>query len=207
MTAGPKDLILLVADLDIEQTMRGLLGNPERLGIRSITWEIRRHPERDSGCARHSTEFLRLFYKQFSHALVLFDHEGSGKEAATREVVERELEDELTRSGWRPGAARVVALDPEIEAWVWSPSVHVAKELGWRDWELLKEWLMERGLLSVDTSKPRRPKEAMRAVLKDRSLPVSASRFRKLAERVSHRRCDDPSFIKLRETLHEWFGA
>jgi len=207
MTSSPKDLILLVADLDIEQVMRGLLGNRARLGIRSITWEIRRHPERDSGCARHSTEFLRLFCKQFRHALVLFDHEGSGKEAQTREVVERELEAELIRSGWRQGSVRVVALDPEIEAWVWSPSVHVAHELGWTDWETLQEWLVEQGLLAVNASKPQRPKETMRAVLKDRRLPVSASRFRKLAERVSHRRCDDPSFIKLRETLQEWFGT
>ncbi|MCA9649206.1 MAG: hypothetical protein H6712_13960 [Myxococcales bacterium] len=200
-----KDLLLLVADADIEQTMRGLLANPSRLGIRSIDWDIRRHPERDPGCARHSAAFLRLFCKQYRHALVVFDHEGSGRESEGREQLEGSLEEELVHNGWRPGSVRAIVLEPEIEAWVWSPSVHVANVLGWTDWEGLERWLLSRGLLTDTQSKPPRPKETMHAVLRDRRRPFSASSFRRLAERVSHRHCSDPSFSKLRSSLQEWF--
>jgi hypothetical protein len=43
MNAVPSDLLILVADADIEETMKGLLANPGRLGIRPIRWDIRRH--------------------------------------------------------------------------------------------------------------------------------------------------------------------
>lgn len=207
MTAERKDLLVLVADADIEQTMLGLLGNPGRLGIRPIRWDIRRHIDRDSGCARRSVEFLRPFCNQYAHALVVFDHEGSGRESIGREELERSLERELGLNGWSDDAARVVVLEPELEAWVWSPSVHVAAALGWSDWESLRRWLVDRMLLDEKASKPARPKEAMRAVIRDRRLPRSASRFRKLAERVGHGSCSDPSFTKLRELLRSWFGV
>lgn len=207
MMGTTKDLFLLVADADIEQTMRGLLGNPSRLGIRALEWDIRRHPDRDPGCARHSAAFLRLFCKQYRHALIVFDHEGSGRESETREDLEQSLEDELVRNGWKPGSIGAIALEPEIEAWVWSPSVHVANVLGWPDWDGLRQWLISRELLSDDTTKPPRPKEAMHAALKERRRPFSASSFRTLAERVGHRHCSDPAFSKLRSTLQGWFRS
>ena len=181
MTAQPKDLLLLVADADIEQTMRGLLENPMRLGIRSVSHEIKRHPERDAGCARHSVEYLRLFHRQFHPALVMFDHEGSGRESESREELEASMEAEFARNGWKERSVRVIALEPEIEAWVWSPSPHVADVLGWSDWEDLRQWLVEQDL--------------------------SASLFKKLAHRVSHRSCRDAAFAKLRSVLRGWFGA
>jgi len=207
MSGDPLDLLVLVADADIEETMKGLLGNPGRLGIRPIRWHIRRHVDRDPGCARRSVEFLRPFRNQYTHALVVFDHEGSGREAEARAELEQVLEGELARSGWRVDAARVIVLEPEVEAWVWSPSPHVATALGWSDWESLRQWLVSRALLDPQAIKPARPKEAMLAVLNDRRLPRSASRFRKLAETVGHGSCRDPSFSKLREVLRAWFGA
>jgi hypothetical protein len=152
-------------------------------------------------------EFLRPFRNQYTHALVVFDHEGSGREAMAREDLESALEKELAQNGWRVDAARVVVLEPELEAWVWSPSPHVATVLGWSDWESLRQWLEARELLEPNATKPARPKEAMLAVINHRRLPRSASRFRKLAERVGHAGCQDPAFNKLRESLRAWFGA
>lgn len=171
MTSQPKDLLLLVADADIEQTMRGLLENPRRLGIRPVSYEIKRHLERDAGCARHSIGFLRLFCKQFRRALVIFDHEGSDRESETREALESSLEQELARNGWKAESVRVIALEPEIEAWVWSPSIHVAKVLGWDDWDHLRSWLVDRQMLDQRSNKPERPKEAMLAACSTRTTP------------------------------------
>lgn len=207
MSGAPLDLIVLVADVDIEETMKGLLGNPGRLGIRPIRWHARRHLDRDPGCARHSVEFLRPFRNQYDHALVVFDHEGSGREATAREELERALEGDLIKSGWQEGAARVVVLEPELEAWVWSSSPHVATVLGWNDSGSLRAWLVDRGHLEPGATKPNRPKEALGAVMSNRRLPRSASYFRKLAERVGHGECQDPSFGKLRSVLRGWFEA
>jgi hypothetical protein len=207
MTIARKDLLVLVADADIEQTVQGLLSNPGRLGIRPIRWDIRRHVDRDPGCARRSVEFLRPFRNQYTHALVVFDHEGSGREMIAREELESTLEGELAQNGWQVDAARVVVLEPELEAWVWSSSPHVAAVLGWSDWESLRQWLVAHALLEPEATKPARPKEAMLAVMHQHRLPRSASRFRKLAERVGHGGCRDPSFNKLREVLRAWFGA
>ena len=50
MPDEPKDLIILVADLDMENAVKGLLSNPRRLGIEKPSYRIVRYPGRDSGC-------------------------------------------------------------------------------------------------------------------------------------------------------------
>lgn len=207
MSIDPLDLLVLVADADIEETVKGLLDNPGRLGIRPIRWHTRRHMDRDPGCARRSVEFLRPFRNQYTHALVVFDHEGSGREAQAREALECAIEGELVQSGWSVDGARVVVLEPELESWVWSPSIHVATALGWSDWGSLRGWLEEQGWLVPGTTKPKRPKETMLAAMRHRRLPRSAARFRKLAENVGHGGCRDPAFNKLRDVLRAWFGV
>jgi len=43
-----KDLLLYVADADAQAFMNSLLHKPLALGIRQITFDIERHPQRDS---------------------------------------------------------------------------------------------------------------------------------------------------------------
>jgi hypothetical protein len=51
----PTDLVLLVADKNIEHGLRGLLSRPQALGIRSVTSKTYVHPQRDPGCAQNRT--------------------------------------------------------------------------------------------------------------------------------------------------------
>ena len=44
-----KDLIILVADKNMEFAVRGILTRLEALGIRDITYDLYVHPERDPG--------------------------------------------------------------------------------------------------------------------------------------------------------------
>ena len=76
----PTELVLLVADKNIEYGMRGLLGRPQAIGIRPIDSKIYVHPHRDPGCARRAHEFLRQFADDYDHALVVFDRQGCGWE-------------------------------------------------------------------------------------------------------------------------------
>jgi phage antirepressor YoqD-like protein len=100
----------------------------------------------------------------------------------------------------------VILLDPELEIWVWSDSPEVDGQLGWAQRQPdLRTWLRQKGLLLSDQAKPERPKEAMKAALREVKEPWSSSIHQHLAERVSLRRCTDPGFTKLKDTLRRWF--
>ena len=85
--AGRNDLVVLVADKDMEMALQGIFSRRESLsalGIRSFTYEIYRHPEHDPGCYKSSHEILRSSHQLFDHALVLFDYEGVWTRAAKK---------------------------------------------------------------------------------------------------------------------------
>jgi hypothetical protein len=203
-TAWRHDLLCLVADKDMEQAMLRLLERHHALGIRAIRSQIYVHPGHDPGCYLRSPEDLRPFVNQAAHALVLFDHEGSGREQhMTREALEADLETRLHEAG-REERAAAIAIAPELEAWVWSDSPHVAKALGWEDNEL-RTWLELAGYLQDSQPKPTRPKEAVQAALRHVRRPRSSSIYGQLAASVSVDRCADPSFGKLKAVLTRWF--
>jgi hypothetical protein len=207
VTGSPvRDLVCLVADKNIEQTLRALLATrPQSLKIRNLTFEIYVHPESDPACSRRAHDFLRPFVNSFSYALVVFDREGSGQERLTREVLEENLEALLSGSGWAERAA-VVAIDPELEAWVWSRSPNVAAALGWHGKSpSLAAWLTQKGFLAEDQAKPSRPKESMEMALREVRKPRSSSIYFQLAQKVGLLGCEDPAFAKLRRCLARWF--
>lgn len=172
--------------------------------------EVYVHPEHDPGCRLRSPEFLRAFARRSRHALVVLDLEGSGvDETNDRSVMEAQLEQRLRESGWQD-RARVVVIAPELETWVWSDSPHVASVFGWTEEPTrggLREWLTDREFLVEGAAKPARPKEAVEGVLYELRRPRSSALYRKLAETVGFRRCEDPAFAKLRELLAAWFPA
>lgn len=201
-----KDLVLLVADKDMEFAIRGILNRHLALGIRAISADVFIHPERDPGCYLSAHDFLRSMAGKYQKSLVLFDRDGCGAEEKTREELEKEVEKKLAAAGWN-GRSRVVVLDPELEIWVWSDSPHVANILGWKSTNpLMQKWLIEKKYLHEGDAKPHAPKEAMQAVLRLARLPRSASRYQQLAEKVSLERCSDAAFMKLKATLQGWFA-
>ena len=153
----PKDLVILIADKNMEFAVRGLLSRHQSLAIRPIVYDAFVHPEKDPGCFLRAHEFLRSFSKTHRRGLVMFDREGCGKDDA-REDLERAVEQRLSASGWDSRAVAIV-IDPELEIWVWANSTHVPKVLGWHDHDpSLQDWLKAAGLLVGDAPKPIRPK-------------------------------------------------
>ena len=207
---GSDDLIVLVADLDIEQTIRGLLSRPHRIKIDSVSFEIRRHPNRDAGCRTQAAEYLRPFIGRYQRALVVFDLHGSGS-TVSREETQQEVELRLGTNGWRD-RARAVVIEPELEAWVWTRSPHISRALGWESrYDRLRAWLESEGLWPPEIPKPPDPKRAMqrameRAALRKR-VRRSSTKFHDLAQRIDSRSCQDPAFSELRATLQDWFPA
>ena len=200
-----KDLFVLVADQDMAEVMEALLERHQSLGIRSIAYVVQRHLQRDPGCRGDAARRLRPHLHQYDKAIVMFDKHGCGREDAFREVIQHEVEHDLAINGWR-GRAKAVAVDPELETWIWASSNHVARALGWsRGYDDLRTWLISRGFWRAGDVKPSDPKAAMKAVLRETKTPHSPALFGELARRTTWRHCQCPAFADLKRALEEWF--
>ncbi len=208
MSAAPrrKDLILLVADKDMEMSLRGLLPRHHSLGFRPVSFDLYVHPDRDPGCCHRSHLFLQSFASQYERALVLLDHAGCGREGEDRSALEADIERRLGESGWEDRAAAVV-ISPELEIWVWSDSPQVDLILRWRETVPLREWLQGKNLLEKGAFKPSDPKRALELVRRAAGVPRSPALFSDLARSVGTERCSDPAFAKLKRCLRQWFPA
>jgi hypothetical protein len=205
--ADQMDLIALVSDKNMEFAIRGLLGRTESLGVRNVNFDIFVHPEKDPGCLLKGHDFLRTFHRGYLHALVMFDHEGCGREDKSREELEQLVEDRLSHSGWDDRGAAII-LDPELENWVWTNSPHVEIVLGWQGRSPgLRDWLTAEGFFqTVPTSKPQQPKEAVEEALRVVKKPRSSSLYLQLAQSVTSTGCTDAAFLKFRQTISKWFS-
>ncbi len=201
-----KDLIVIVPDIDMEVSIRRLLLRTKALGIRQIEFDVNRHFQRDAGCRTDSHNYLKLWQNEFNFAMVIFDLEGCGNEAS-RINTEDEVQELLNNNGWRDRSS-VIVIEPELESWIWSDSPELDEVLGWSNRSIsMREWVRSQtDYWPVDNQKPARPKEAFREVLRELRLQPSASLFDELANRMSVRRCTDPSFQKFKGNLLKWFA-
>jgi hypothetical protein len=160
-----KDLILLVADKNMEASLKGLLSRFRSLKFRQVAFDLYVHPERDPGCLLRAHDFLRPFASRYERALVLLDHAGCGQDLEERSKLEANLERRLDGAGWE-GRAAAVVIAPELENWVWSDSPKVDIALGWEGkTPPLRDWLVEKGLLQAGATKPSEPKRAVELTL------------------------------------------
>lgn len=164
--ASQRDLVVLTADKNAQFAIKGILARPMSIGIRAVhDPEFLVHPAKDPGVLNRPEALLRTYLRTHRHALVVMDREGSGGTDG-RESMEPAVEKKLQSIGWG-NRARAVVIEPELDAWVWSESPHVEKELGWRGREpSLREWLAEKSYVTAPHPKPTRPKEALEAALR-----------------------------------------
>lgn len=207
--AGQKrDLVALVADNDIKAVLLALLRRPQDLGIHPIAIlprDVPVHYRHDSGCLREAEGFLRPFHPEYRYALVVFDYSGCGKESDPVETVEEKVRTMLSRSGWNNRCA-AVAIDPEIEAWIWIDSPEVEQSLGWPSRRgNLRTWLQNRSAWLPRRTKPSDPKRAYQLTLKQMRRPHSPAVFESLAGKVTFTGCSDRAFCKLKNVLQTWF--
>ena len=203
------DLVVLVPCRAIEQAMDGLLGRHRAIGIREIKPQRRRirlHTGHDGGVYKNARTLLRPFVGDAEYALIVLDHAWEGAPSDDAYVIADTIEQNCALD-W--GArARCVCISPEIEAWVWTDSSRVSKALGWpADFTTLRRWLRDQNLWPADAAKPPDPKRAFEAATRKKRLPPSSSIFKRLAQTVSWRRCNDPSFQRLLAILRDWFEA
>jgi len=202
------DLVVLAADGNIEQSIRGLLNRLNALSIREIRVEFITHPNKDSGCRLTAHSLLRGYLSCTRYAVVLLDYEGCGENSFSASELENEIEQSLAANGWNSRCG-VVVIDPELEQWVWVASNGIPPILGYNDltYELLLTNIQSAGFNLDDNRKPSRPKEALEWLLLQAKQPRSSSIYLEMASRISFQRCTDRAFLKLRSLLQEWFPA
>ena len=200
-----KDLVCVLADKQIAATLEALLRRPRALGIRSVEAEILVHPHHDPGCYARPADLLRGYRHAAEHALIVLDHAWEGVPAASGVALEALIDEKLEEAGMADWAAPVV-IEPELEAWVFSPSPHVPDVLGWKpSWSPIREALEERNLWAAADAKPTDPKAAIEYILGRTGKSRSASLFRRLARKVNTTDCRDRAFLRLKDLLQGWF--
>jgi hypothetical protein len=199
-----KDLILLVPDKNTESGIEALINRFDSLHIRSVTYDIFRHPQRDPGIWKRADQFLRALSNQYSFSLILFDYEGSGVINKSVEEMINSLKTRLEINGW-PNRSEVIIFKPEVEIWIWVDSIHTSSSLGWNSYQKLKEWLIEQNLWDTNAPKPSRPKEAMESALLYKRIPRSSSLYAEIARNVNLQSCHDPTFDRFKQVLQKWF--
>lgn len=202
-----EDLIVLSADRSAKAMIEAVLHRfPKTLGTKPFTFKVAVHELRDPGCYAQGVSKLDEYANHYAYCILIFDHEGSGAERKTATEIEHELEKQLSNGLWLDRNA-VIVIEPELENWVWTDSVHTSTAFGWgNDREALKAWLIAQKWLQPNTSKPIRPKEAMEAAIKLKlKAPISSETFQAIAAKASFKSCTSPSFIKFKDTIVRWF--
>ena len=208
MSAPPKrDLIVLVPDTDTQEALRAILERPESLGIRGVSYDVRRHPNRDPGCRTQAVALLRPYLTSSARAIVVFDREGCSSPKEPKAIA-RGVEELLEQNGWKERAA-VIVIEPELEAWAFGDDVALSEVFGWRV-EKLREFLRTQVRFSSRGGpKPDDPKSALNQVRthapRARRKRRSPRLFGELGARVAVSGCQDPAFRKLRARLRAWF--
>ncbi len=196
------DLVVLAADKNMEFLLRAGFDRPEALGIRSIDVRIQVHPFSDGGVRTSGANVLSHLSRQYDHAVMILDFEGSGASGSAADL-ESNLDAQLSPS-WQD-RAKAIVIEPELESWVWGSDNALKQVLRWHEATGIRKWLNENGLSFTDEGKPERPKEAFESVLRQLKRPRSSALYRRVGTHISLEKCTDPAFRRLRNQLRQWF--
>lgn len=202
-----RSMLCVVPDNSIKAAIEGICSRGASLQIDSPLLQFAVHPGHDAGCFREAHEIARGYLGTVDQCIVVFDLEGCGQEVLGATAIEESVESRMRANGWANNC-RAIVIEPELEAWVWSQSPVVERELGWAIGSVpnLGSWLKEENWIAETQSKPSRPKEAFLAAIRKVKKAQSPAIFKRLAQGVSLEQCEDRSFLRLRETLKEWFS-
>lgn len=204
--------VILVADGNMAATFRGYLSRDQwyrSMGCAQFEFDpalggdLLIAERRDPGVFTEAHALLDPYRNTHEHAIIALDCEWSGAPPKT-EIVKR-ITANMVAKGWVADDVRVIAIDPELENWLWQDNPNVATALGYKAELPLRELLAKNHRWPQGQAKPTRPKEAVEWVLRQTSTPRSSARYESLATRVAIKHCTDEAFQELRAALQAWF--
>lgn len=208
-TGNKKDLLLYTADADALALMSALLRRPKALGIRPISFDADRHPQRDSGMVQSGPELVRMKKSGYHKVLLLWDFAGCGREhRLSPEALETEIQQRLDGCTWS-GRSAAAVLVPELEVWLWhcqpALAAHCGKSLSEVD-EWVEGFAQKLGK-PLDALKSEQPKELFEYLIGQRlRRTISPRDFDEIGKKASLktlRNC--ASFARINDLLRGWF--
>ncbi len=116
VTDPPYDLVVLVACADLEKLVGAVIERGEEMKCLAPTrFRIVRDPMRDQVCQAPERLVSPFLGDPGCRFLILWDHQGSGRELREAASVEAEVAERLERNGVEPGRVAAIALQPELE--------------------------------------------------------------------------------------------
>ncbi len=209
-----REIAFLVADLSMQEALRGFLTRADfhrgyNLGTRHFEFDPRRDlfyaaGLNDPGMYTDGHNILAPLQRTHHRAIVIQDAEWDGSPGAT--AICEGLTERIAATGWPTDRFRVICIEPELENWIWQPSNRVATTLWFGSVDEMIAEVRAAGLEWPDgQTKPTRPKEALEAVVRRRSIGWSSAVHRSITAKVSLNGCCDPALLGLREALQQWF--
>jgi hypothetical protein len=209
-----RDVVFLVADQAMEQMVRGFFGK-EKFHLSLRCGEFDFDPSRDivrgmgdGWVHKYAGEALSQHRDTHRRVVVMLDSGLSWSPSPPDEQIEADIIAQI-EPFWPPERHVAILIEPELDVWLWhrgAASLPHALGITSRLDKDLYEILRENGYWPDGARKPPDPKAAREFLQRppyraDKSSAV----FRRVAERLSVRHCDDKAFLKLRDTLREWF--
>lgn len=207
-----RDCLFFVADLNMLETFKGFLGRPAchlSLGCGPFRFDPLRDIRHAGGVAdslhTHAGHLLRDFRATHRKMVVAQDcaFDGSPGQAAIRQNLSKQLQS----VGWSTDDFIVIAIDPELEQWIWQDNGHVDAALKHRAPPRLREVLLQEGRWPADSPKPIDPKGTLELIVRRNEIRRSSALYNAIASKVSVRNCSDPEFQRLVAQLRVWFPA
>lgn len=205
--------VILVADSNMAAAFKGYFGrNRWDLSLGCAPFDIITdiggdlivdEAGNDPGVYTKGHELLRPYQRSHERALVVLDCDWEGSPG--KEAIEQHITANVIDSGWACDKVKVIAIDPELENWLWQDNPHVADVLKYRGQPSLRLWLEQNGWWPGDATKPPQPKEATEWVLKQTRQPRSSAIYELLAARIGIAGCTDAAFTSMHTQLLAWF--
>lgn len=207
-----RPLLFLLADKDMQEACKGCFVYRQdwarAFGCRKIDIGDRDlvvpPGQKDPGLFARGHEIARPFLATHDHLVVLLDSAWQGSPGSR--PIETEIGERLARNGWPRARIAVIAIEPELEAWVWSDRNALFQALS-NELEPNRRASLRSSLQAVDGEEEQvgDPKAELAKLRERLRIPASSAQFRRFAQVARIDRCTDPAFARLRESLRRWF--
>jgi hypothetical protein len=192
--------------------------------------DIRVHPAHDPGVWKDPQTILFAERHIYEKCLVILDEAWEGAPAPEKiiEDIEGLVE---TEAKWARDRFEVILIQPELEAWIWQRNPHVAEAFEFNGTDAQLWNFLAKQSLRLDAHKkkhrfiganadggsppvwpktqrkPQNPKGLVEALAYHCHSGPASGMFNEISSKISVTGCVDPAFVKLRDTLREWFPA
>ena len=162
----------------------------------------------DGGIWKHAGNNLRLFRDKYQRAVIILDADFKPHPGA--DVLRRDISAAMIQSGLKTEQFAVIVIEPELEAWLWSPNLNVALAFGHKDFDQLRGALERERLWNPGEPKPTDLKRARDRAARLGGKKTGGQIFKGVFSKISSRaceRCVEPGFVAMRAALQDWFPA